>query len=119
MSDSKIWIDDDGIIRCVFWGVHMKRDAESMTEGIVNLSKENGKIRVLIDLSKIERSTSGARMVHINNIKTEHEIFEKLALFGISEITRVKANCMITASDRSNKARYFESEKEALEWLKE
>lgn len=97
----------------------MKRDAESMTEGIIHLSKEFGEAKVLIDLSKIERSTSGAEMVHINNIKTEHDIFEKLALIGTSEITRVKANCMITASDRSNKARYFKSEGEALEWLKE
>ena len=118
MGAYKVWMDD-GIIRCVFWGVHMKRDAEWMTEGIPYLSKDNGRARVLIDLSKIERSTSGARMVHINNIKTEHEIFEKLAIFGTSEMNRVKTNSMIIASGRGNKARYFESEGEALRWLKE
>lgn len=119
MGEYKVWIDDDGIIRCALRGVHMKRDAESITEGITHLSKYNGKARVLMDLSKTERSTSGARMVHINNIRAEHEIFEKLALFGISEMNRVKANFIIIASGRGNKARYFESEGEALRWLKE
>ena len=119
MGAYKVWMDDDGIIRCVPWGVHLKRDAESITEGVNHISKENGKARVLKDLSKIERSTSSARRIHINNIKTEREIFEKLALIGTSEITRVKTNSMIIASDRGNKARYFESEGEALEWLKE
>lgn len=119
MGAYKVWMDDDGIIRCVFWGVHLKRDAESMTEGILHLSEEKGKAKVLIDLSKTERSTSGSRIVHINNIKDEHEIFEKLALFGTSEMNRVKTNSMIIASGRGNKARYFESEGEALEWLKE
>jgi len=119
MSNSKIWIDDDGIIRCVLMGFHEKKDAEVVIEKVNKLSKERRKARVLIDLNNTEESTSGARRVYIDTIKAEPEIIEKLAFLGSSAKNRVMANFIITGSGRENEARYFESEEEALEWLKE
>lgn len=119
MGDYKLWINDDGIIRCVLWGVHLEQDAESITEGIVHLSRGEGRARVLIDLRKTERSTSGARRVYVDTIKAEPELFEKLALFGTSAMNGVMADFIMTGSGRKDKVRCFESEEDALRWLKE
>lgn len=119
MSNYKIWLDDDGIIRCILKGIHEKKDAEVIIEEIINLSKESGKARVLIDLNNTEESTSGARRVYIDTIKAEPEIIEKLAFLGSSAKNRVMANFIITGSGRENEVRYFESEEEALRWIKD
>ena len=119
MGDYKIWLDDDGIIRCILKGIHEKKDAEAILKKIITLLKEKGKARVLIDLRKTERSTSGARRVYVYNIMAKPKVFEKFAFFGKSVKNRVMANFIMTATGKEDKVRYFESEEDALRWLKE
>ena len=119
MGEYKVCKGDDGIIRGILLGVHEKRDAESIIKEITDLSEEKGKARVLIDLSKTERGTLGARKVHLNNIKVQPPTFEKLALFGANTTNKVMVNFIVKATGRKNKIKYFKTEEEALRWLRE
>jgi hypothetical protein len=119
MKDHKIWIDEDGIIRCVFSDVYMNEDVEDMIEGIVQISKKGEQAMVIIDLKKTKTSTSSARRIIVESIKADPEIYHKLALLGSSAKNKVLANFIIRASGRGDKVRYFESEEEALRWLGE
>jgi hypothetical protein len=110
---------DESIIRIIIQGIHEKKDAEAVIKEINNYSRARGKVSVLMDLRGIERATAGARKEYIRNISTEPSNFDKLAMYGTSAVNRVMANFIIRASERKGRVRYFESEKEALKWLRE
>lgn len=118
MGEYKVWIDDNGIIRCVVGGSHRKQDAQKVIDDIKKHLKEKGKARILLDICNIEESTSDARRVYVNFIKKEPRILEKTALHGKKAMQRVMANFIIVASGCEKKVRYFRKEKEALRWLK-
>lgn len=119
MSNPKLWINDDGIIRCVLLGLHDKKETEVVIEKANKLSNESGKATVLIDLSKTEESTSGARRIYVDTLKAEAEIIEKLAFLGSSAKRQGYGEFYNYWLREKGKTRYFESEEEALEWLKE
>lgn len=118
MCDYKIWMDDEGVIRCALFGFHDRNDAEALTKEIIRTSKKKGVVKILMDLKEIEGTSSIARRIHIDAIKSKPEIFGKVALLGKSSISKVTANFIITGAGRVGEVRYFVSLKEALNWLK-
>jgi hypothetical protein len=118
MGDYKVW-EDDGIIRITLYGIHTQEDAINLIKKVDEFLLSNKSGLVLTDMSQVEKPTSGARKIHANNIKNDKGNYKKLAFFGASVMNRVMANFIIKASGRGEKARYFETEIEAIEWLKE
>jgi len=120
MGAYKVWLDDDGIIKGILLGDQDKESTENViTEVNTLLSKENCIGSVLIDMSQTGRPSSESRRLHANNIRSNPKNLRKLALYGASTMNRVMANFIIKASGRVDMVRYFKTEKEAIEWLKE
>jgi dsRNA-specific ribonuclease len=118
MGTHKIWADE-GIIRIALIGMHTQEDAGNIIKDVEEFLPENRKGLVLTDMSRIEKPTSRARKVHADNIKNNHDKYEKLAFYGASVMNRVMANFIIKASGHNDKVRYFDTELEAINWLKE
>ena len=119
MGKYRVWIDDNGIIKGWIGGVHNKKDAESIIAEVNTLIENSGFRKVLIDMSKIEKATLDARKVHLDNLNSKPSNFNKLALFGANTLNRVMANFMIRAARLEDKIKFFNSEADALVWLKE
>lgn len=118
MGEYKVWADNE-IIRITLSGIHTQEDAINLIKKVDEFLLSNKSGLVLTDMSQVEKPTSGARKIHANNIKNDKGNYKKLAFFGASVMNRVMANFIIKASGRGEKARYFETEIEAIEWLKE
>ena len=118
MGKHKIWINE-GIIHGQLSGVHDKKDAEAVIKDIHALLDKEGNGRVLIDMSNIEKATLEARKTHLNNLVSKPDLFYKLALFSANTMNRVMANLFIRAAQMGNKVKYFNSENDARDWLKE
>jgi hypothetical protein len=119
MGKYKVWVDDYGIIRGAIFGKHSKKDAlDIIREMDGHLQKEKGNGLILIDMTETGRPSSEARKIHAMNIKNGNTKFKRAAFFGATVMNRVLANFIIKASGRSDKVRYFDTQKEAIEWLK-
>jgi hypothetical protein len=118
MGDYKIWVDEEGIIHGKLHGVHTKSDAESAIEKTnAFLANSNEKL-IIMDMSNLKRATLDSRKAHLANVKKPIR-FKKMALFGASKANRFMANVFIRASGLNPSIRYFYTEEEALNWLKE
>ena len=118
MGKYKIWVND-GIIFGQLSGIHDKKDAETVIKEFHALMGKEKIRKILIDMSNIEKATLEARKIHLDNLVSRPDIFNKLALFGANTMNRVMANLFIRAAKMGNKVKYFNSENDALDWLKE
>lgn len=119
MGEYKVWLDEDGIIKGILYGDQDKDTTKNVIEEVnILLSREKSIGSVLIDMSETGRPTSESRRLHADNIKSNPENLRKLALYGASTMNRVMANFIIKASGRADMVRYFKTEKDAIEWLK-
>ncbi len=119
MGEYKVWVDNDGFIRAMITGGHDKEAAEKIIAKLNELLKKKKNTgKVLIDMTKTGRPTYQARKLHANNIKNNSDLFKKAALYGASALNKVMANFIIKASGKGEKVRYFDTEDEAMMWLK-
>ena len=118
LGDYKIWVDEDEIIHGKIYGVHTKSDAESAIEKTNVILAKSEKKLVIIDMRQTKRATLDARKTHLANMK-DPLMFKKMALFGADKKNRFIANFFIRVTDLNPKMKYFETEEEALKWLKE
>lgn len=79
------------------------------------LMEEHGKINWIIDLSGTEKYSSKARKMFSDAVKNTEII--RMAMIGASVFVRVVVNFILARSGVKN-AKHFETEEEALEWLK-
>jgi hypothetical protein len=73
-------------------------------------------IKILIDASEGGKSTSNARSIYVEFAKSFEE--GKVAIFGSTTLIRVVASFIVRAAGRGN-VRFFATEEESLNWLKE
>jgi hypothetical protein len=119
MGEYKVWVDSEGIIRGKIIGDHTKEDAIEIIKELQNhFLKDKGNLLAIIDMSETNRPSSGSRKVHAMNLKNNHDLFKKAAFFGASVMNRVLANFIIKASGKGDKVRYFDTQQEAIQWLK-
>jgi len=119
MGEYKVWVDQEGRIRARIVGEHDKLDAENIINEINELIKRDQKnSKILIDMTDTGRPSSHARKLHANNMKKLSKSIKKAALYGASAMNRVMANFIIKASGMGEKVKYFNTEKEAILWLK-
>lgn len=97
-------------------GKSIKKAGEEVMSIIEKLKKKNQKILILSDVSKIGDISLSARQAGLELIK-EIE-YDKLAICGADFVTAAIVKVIVSASGRSFKIRSFDSQKEALKWLK-
>jgi hypothetical protein len=113
----KVWWDEKNqIIHTVAWGDFEEEDARSQAEIIVRLvASRPGKVSMLHDLTESGKASSKARKIYADLIKLEN--IERQAFVGMKTITKVIVSFIMKFSGVTN-ARYFNTEQEALKWLK-
>lgn len=113
----QIWWDQEtGVIRNKARGDFNEQEAQKQADLFLTLINErSGKVLVLHDLTEGKIASSKARKIYAALMKEEK--IKKQAFVGISSMTRVIVS-FITNFSGVNNARYFNTEKEALEWLK-
>jgi UDP-N-acetylmuramyl pentapeptide synthase len=115
---TRVYLGDDGIVRVVSIGDQTPEEMIEVRRVVLNLGRSiPGKVKILNDLSRMGRSLPGSRAEAAQSIKLEK--VDKVASYGASTLNRVIASFIMRASGMGNKVRYFETEAEALEWLKE
>lgn len=115
---SNVYLDKDGIVHIESIGFQTEDESLKVREKVLELGKKvPGKIRILNDLTKMTKSTSGSRKVTVDSIKLED--VGKVASFGASTFNRVVASFIIKASGMEHKVKHFKTKEEALRWLKD
>lgn len=118
---NKIWLGDDGIIRIKIDKAVNEEVIEATIEEFKDIIKTlQGKPKVLIDVVSMPFVPSVFRRKVAKIIKDTYTNpgFYRAAVRGEQTIQKVVITFALTASGVKN-IKYFESEEEALEWLKE
>ncbi|OGZ17381.1 MAG: hypothetical protein A2Z78_01265 [Candidatus Nealsonbacteria bacterium RBG_13_36_15] len=118
----KIWWDEkEKIIREILIGdlneEDAKRSINEVNKLVASKKKQGFKIiNHLVDATKTGIATTKARDVFAAGFKKK--LVNKVAIFGGGIIQKTIANFIFNYSGVKN-AQYFDSEEEALEWIKE
>ena len=117
VGKSRFYLDDDNIIHSVIVGDMDENMAVAFDEATLKLmNMVDGKVNVLTDNNRAGKPTSKARKIMQEFIL--HEKYGKLAIFGLSPVSRVLASFFMGMSKKKD-MRFFKTEREALVWLKE
>ena len=118
---SRIYIGSDGIFNIIVPEILTEEDVREIIEEAKKfLERTLGKAKILIHMRTISIIHSSIfRKTTADKIKAiaEKPGYKKAAIFGPSVTLRTITNFIITASGVKN-MRIFNSEKEALKWLK-
>ena len=121
-SEYKIWWDEkEGILRGQIIGDQDEESAKRILEKSDKLTASlNGRgikvVNSLYDMSRAGTASSKARKIFAESFKKSTS--SKTALFGGGVVQRTIAKFIFTFSGVKN-MRYFDTEDEALRWLKE
>ena len=121
-EETKIWLDEDGILRFKLGNMMNEETLKMLNTKFIEFgTKASGKIKVIIDLSKITyKSTINLRKNAIRILKDtlKDPGYDKVAFFGGNMLSRTVVSFIITASTFKN-IKIFKTEEDALKWLKE
>lgn len=117
---SKVYLDEENIIH---WDCELEEppgQEEAMQEimnDILKLAqKVPGKTKVIVDFRKASSPTAKTRKIVIDTVKSG--LFEKVAIWGTSVFIRTIAKFIISGAG-VDFIKLFDSEEEALKWLKQ
>lgn len=117
----KLWFDEQTkLVRVKVFSALTKEEAETLMSDIENLIEEKGILRGIMDLSESEAITNLSK--EVRDVYKKHAMtlpLDKAAIIVTSPAIRMIAKIVIKTLGKSTSARFFASEKEALEWLKE
>jgi hypothetical protein len=119
----KVWWDDkEKIVRSYVIGDHDEKLAMEYEKEIRKLvaglqAKGAGKINSIFDATRVGNASSKARKIYADWIKEGKN--RKVAIFGAGLVQRTVANFIFAFANKKNTVKFFETEKEALEWLKD
>jgi len=122
-KDREIWIgenrfylgEDNILYETIVGEIDEKTALASKNATIKMRSKVEGKLNVLIDLTRAGKPTPEARK--IGQEELERERVGKVALFGMHPVARVIASFVMGISKKKD-MRFFKTKKEALAWVK-
>ncbi len=117
VDQNRLYLGDDNIFYYTVVGDVDEKIAIAIRD-VSNKMRNNveGKTKLLIDLTKAGKPTAGARK--IGKERLEDERIGKVALFGVHPVSRVVASFDMGVTQKKD-MRFFETQKEALAWLKE
>jgi len=111
------WDEKNNIVRSEFFGDQEEKDAELFANKVHELANTHGgKVKILTDGRKGGKSSTTARKIYYDLY--DSSVIEKSALFGLGFVQRIIAS-FIRHRKSQTIARFFETEEEALKWLKE
>ena len=111
----KVFVDDDSVIHIIEQSNPTEESSFAMKEEVAALVEKTEATLALVDLSYANIPPSGARRNIVRIFKNPN--IEKVAIFGPSVSIRVIAKFIMDAVGLNNR-KFFETEKEAIEWLK-
>jgi hypothetical protein len=116
-STSSLWIGEDDILRGVF-KEGAKETLDEARENVAAAKRLAGdrKVLVLIDMSEIKMISREARALYAGPETSAYSLAQ--ALITKSPISRMIGNFFIGLNKTSHPVRLFNSEDEALIWLK-
>lgn len=110
------WDEEKGILRSKFRGDADEESAREQMAVMLRLAQSQpGKILALNDLTEAGKASSGARKIFAQLL--QHEKFARHAFFGMKTLTRIIVSFIMNFAGAKN-ARYFDTEEEAIKWLK-
>ncbi len=93
------------------------RDAIDAAKPLTVKLRTIGKpVHILIDTSDIRSQDSGARKAALDGLESLD--YDKLCIFGGQTIIKYITQFLIQVSSKKDKVRYFDTEKDARDWLK-
>jgi len=113
------WDNENQLMRIFSIGDYNEQIAREQSNDILTKVAQHSqgkKINTLTDLSKAGKATPGAQMVFIDLIR--NEIFEKQAFIGMTGLTKTFFSLILLIAKPGN-IKLFDTEAEALKWLKE
>ena len=116
-TEVRVWWDEaESVARYWISGEATETAAEEVHEAFLTLASEHEAIDCLADIRELSKAPSSrARKVLAEMAK--HPKVGRMAMLGSGTAIRVAARFVLTASGKADDARFFSSEKEALEWL--
>ena len=111
-------IRDDGIARLATIGDQDREEVENLRkdlESLLEAATEAEPVRLIVDSSRSGKTSSAARRIYVE-LNRDPRI-GKTALVGSRRYGRLLGTFIVKATGRDN-IRFFDSEEEALAWLK-
>ena len=115
------WDEKEEVIKHQVSGPYSEQDADELLKETAEIKQRfhAKKLRALLDLSGAGKVTSEARKMIAEKVYQDPDL-EKIASFGLSSFARVVNSFMLKATGVSgDKVRVFDTEENALKWLKE
>lgn len=114
----KLWYDEkEGVLRSE---IYKKFDIETLEEYFAEISKftpeQQHYIIGWVFCDAQQMPDKDARMLAKEKFKTAH--FKKIANLGAKPIVRMVSNIIMIAVGKGKDNKYFESEEEALAWIR-
>lgn len=114
-----VFVRGDGIIYKAYRGDQnsdtirrLREKTEQLAQG---LRAKRKSVLILVDLSKLGKTTLSARKEEIEFIRSLD--FDKAAVFGENFLTRSLVRIIVVLSGREYKIKFFDSESQAVDWL--
>ena len=121
-KESKVWLGEDGIIHIEMGGIINEKTLELLKENFLEVAKKlSTKPKVLAVLGPVPHVPSSLfrrKTLEVVKEVLKNPGFEKIAICGGGAMQRISALFIITASGLKN-IKHFDTEEEALKWLKE
>ena len=116
---NEVFLNNSGLIEQIYVGDQTGQTVTQLadkTKEIIQLLLTNKKpVIILVDLSKLGKSTSDSRKAALEALKNIH--YDKVALFGLNSYTKYISSFIIAASGNSSKVKLFDTKQEAKKWL--
>ena len=117
--NNKVFLDNSGLIEQIYVGNQTGQtitQVANKTKEIIQLLLTNEEpIIVLVDLSKLGKSTSDSRKAALEALK--NTTYDKVALFGLSPYTKYLSSFIIAASGNGSRVKLFDTKQKAKKWL--
>jgi hypothetical protein len=116
-GESKIWIDETGIVNVIASAKFSEHEISQLISGIRRVLKDlKTKAKILVDIGMaVSPTTFQFRRVITDHLKETE--FEKMAIFGGTQVSRIVTSFVVVASGVEN-IKVFDAKEEALKWLK-
>ncbi len=117
VEDNRIYLGDDNILYFINVGEINENIARGSCEAMLKLrNMGKGTVHFLIDLNKGGKTTTEARTI----LKefTERNVHGKLAFWGLNPVAKVLGSFFMGITKKKD-IRFFNSQEEALLWIKE
>jgi len=117
IGENRFYLGENNILYETIVGEIDEKTALASKEATIKMrSKVEGRLNILIDLTRAGKPTPEARK--IGQEELEHETVGKVALFGMHPVARVIASFVMGVSSKKD-MRFFKTREKALAWLKE